>query len=144
MSTTTEPRKRRVHVWLWIVQGLLAAVFLFSGGSKLATPIQVLAEQSHLSGAFMKFIGVCEVLGALGLVLPGVTHIRPGLTPLAAALLVIIMIGATVSTAIVLPALIALPAVVLLLTAFVAYGRWRLAPLDGAAPNVTSRDSLGA
>ena len=133
MSTTTLPRKPRLHVWLWIAQGLLAVVFLFTGGSKLATPLHVLAEQSHLSGAFMKFIGVCEVLGALGLVLPGVTHIRPRLTPLAAALLVIIMIGATVSTAILLPALLPLPVVVLLLTAFVAYGRWRLAPLDGGA-----------
>jgi len=133
MSTRTSSRKPRVHVWLWIVQGLLTLIFLFTGGSKLATPSHVLAEQSHLSGAFMKFIGVCEVLGALGLVLPGVTHIRPGLTPLAAALLVIIMIGATVSTAILLPSLLALPVVVLLLTAFVAYGRWRLAPLDGAS-----------
>ena len=133
MSSTTELRKPRVHVWLWIVQGVLAALFLFTGGSKLVTPIEVLAAQSHLSGAFMKFIGVCEVLGALGLVLPGVTHIRPGLTPLAAALLVIIMIGATVSTAIMLPSLAALPLVVMLLTAFVAYGRWRLAPLDGRA-----------
>ena len=129
MSTTTLPRQPRVHVWLWIVQGLLAAVFLFTGISKLFTPIHVLAEQSHLSGGFMKFIGVCEVLGALGLVLPGLTHIRPSLTPLAAALLVIIMIGATVSTAILLPSVLALPLVVLLLTAFVAYGRWRLAPL---------------
>lgn len=144
MSTTVEPTKSRVHVWLWIVQGLLAAVFLFTGGSKLATPTEVLAQQSHLSGVFMKFIGVCEVLGALGLILPGVTHIRPGLTPLAAALLVIIMIGATVSTAIMLPKLIALPFVVLLLTAFVAYGRWRLAPLDGARRTVASRGSLGA
>jgi len=86
----------------------------------------------------MKFIGVCEVLGALGLILPGVTHIRPGLTPLAAALLVIIMIGATVSTAILLPSLLALPVVVLLLTAFVAYGRWRLAPLDGRVAHEAS------
>ena len=138
MSSTTELRRPRVHVWLWIAQGLLAALFLFTGGSKLVTPTQVLAAQSHLSGAFMKFIGVCEVLGALGLVLPGVTHIRPGLTPLAAALLVIIMIGATVSTAILLPSLLALPVVVLLLTAFVAYGRWRLAPLDGRVAHEAS------
>ena len=86
----------------------------------------------------MKFIGLCEVLGALGLVLPGVTHIRPGLTTLAAALLVIIMIGATVTTAIEVPSLFALPFVVLLLTAFVAYGRWRLAPLDTAVRNAAS------
>ena len=138
MSTATVPRRPRVHVWLWIVQGLLAAVFLFTGGTKLATPIQVLAQQSPLPGGFMKFIGVCEVLGALGLVLPGLTHIRPGLTPLAAALLVIIMIGATVSTAMMLPKLIPLPLVVLLLTAFVAYGRWRMAPLDGAAMETRS------
>ena len=133
MSTATLPRKPRVHVWLWIAQGLLTLVFLFSGGSKLAMPAHVLAEQSHLPGGFMKFIGVCEVLGALGLVLPGVTHIRPWLTPLAAGLLVIIMIGATVSTAILLPAVLPLPVVVLLLCVFVAYGRWRLAPLDGGA-----------
>ena len=139
MSSTTEPKKSRVHVWLWIVQGLLAAVFLFSGGSKLAMPTEALAAQSHMSGVFMKFIGLCEVLGGLGLVLPGLTHIRPGLTTLAAALLVIIMIGATVITAIMVPSLLALPAVVLMLTAFVAYGRWRLAPLNGA-----SRQSLGA
>ena len=130
MSTATSPRKPRVHLWLWIAQALLAVVFLFTGGSKLAMPANVLAQQSHLPGGFMKFIGVCEVLGALGLILPGVTHIRPGLTPLAAALLVIIMIGATVSTAILLPAVLPLPALVLLLTAFVAYGRWRLAPLE--------------
>ena len=144
MSTTISPRKPRVHLWLWIAQGVLAVVFLFSGGSKLATPIQVLAEQSHLPGAFMKFIGVCEVLGGLGLVLPGLTHIRPGLTPLAAALLAVIMIGATVDTAIVLPSVLPIPFVALLLTAFVAYGRWRLAPLDATARNVTARQSLGA
>lgn len=137
MSTTISPRRPRVHVWLWIVQGLLALVFLFSGGSKLVTPSDVLAQQSHLPVAFMKFIGVCEVLGAVGLVLPGLTHIRPGLTTLAAALLVVIMIGATVITAIVFPSLFALPFVVLLLTAFVAYGRWRMAPLDGTARNAS-------
>jgi DoxX-like protein len=137
MSSTMELRRPRIHLWLWIVQGLLAVLFLFTGGSKLAMPIEVLAAQSHLPGAFMKFIGVCEVLGGLGLVLPGLTRIRPGLTPLAAALLVPIMIGATVSTAILMPSLIALPAIVLLLTAFVAYGRWRLAPL-GTTPIAAS------
>ena len=130
MATTTVPTKPRVHLWLWIVQGLLATLFLFTGVSKLAMPTDVLAQQSHLPGLFMKFIGVCEVLGAFGLILPGLTHIRPWLTPLAAALLVIIMIGATVSTAIMLPSVLPLPAIVLLLTAFVAYGRWRLAPLE--------------
>jgi hypothetical protein len=118
---------------LWIVQVLLAVVFLFTGGSKMAMPANVLAAQSHLPGAFMKFIGVCEILGALGLVLPGLFHVRPVLTPLAAACLVVIMIGATVSTAILMPVALPLPVIVGLLTAYVAYGRWRLAPLDGSA-----------
>jgi len=129
MSSPALPRRNRTNLWLWIVQVLLALVFLFTGGSKLATPTEVLAAQSHLPGLFMKFIGVCEVLGALGLILPGLFHVWPQLTPLAAACLIIIMIGATVSTAILLPVALPMPVIVGLLTAFVAYGRWRLAPL---------------
>jgi uncharacterized membrane protein YphA (DoxX/SURF4 family) len=117
---------------LWIIQGLLAALFLFAGGTKLILPIDVLTSmgspnQIPLPGWFVRFIGVAEVLGALGLILPGLLHIRPGLTPLAAIGLVIIMIGATVITLAggdVAPALI--PLLVGLLSAFVAYGRWRL------------------
>ena len=133
MSSSQPPRRNRTNLWLWIVQVLLALLFLFTGGTKMATPTEVLAAQSHLPGVFMKFIGVCEILGALGLVLPGLFHIRPQLTALAASCLIPIMIGATVSTAILVPALLPLPVIVLLLTAFVAYGRWRLAPLDRSA-----------
>jgi len=112
---------------LWIAQGLLAALFLFAGGMKLVLPFAELTRQMPLPGLFMRFIGVAEVLGAIGLILPGLLRIRPGLTPLAAAGLVIIMIGATVVTLTggsVAMALI--PLVVGLLSAFVAYGRWRL------------------
>src|SRR5688500_3548997 len=116
---------------LWIIQALLAMTFLFAGGTKLVLPIEVLTSmgspnQIHLPGLLLRFIGVCEVLGALGLILPGVLRIRPILTPLAAAGLVIIMIGATALTFAadgVGPALV--PFVVGLLAAFVAYGRWR-------------------
>lgn len=133
MSSSASPRKSRTSLWLWIVQVLLAVVFLFTGGSKMAMSTAVLATQSHLPGAFMKFIGVCEILGAFGLILPGLFHVWPRLTPLAAACLVVIMIGAIVSTAILMPVALPLPVVVGLLTAYVAYGRWRLAPLDGSA-----------
>src|SRR5881397_4328576 len=83
---------------LWIVQALLAAVFLFAGGAKLVLPLDKLTGPVAVPGWFLRFIGVCEVLGAIGLILPGLLRIRPGLTPLAAAGLVIIMIGATVLT----------------------------------------------
>ena len=120
---------------LWIVQVLLALLFLFAGGMKLVLPIEELTAQMPLSGLFLQFIGVAEVLGALGLVLPGFLRVRPGLTPLAAAGLVIIMIGATVITPMVMDAALALmPLVVGLLAALVAYGRWRLAPLRGRSP----------
>jgi hypothetical protein len=94
------PRRPVKPVALWIVQGLLAALFLFAGGFKLATPMADLARVSPLPAGFLKFIGVCEVLGALGLVLPGLFRVRRGLTPLAAAGLVVIMLGAVVVTVI--------------------------------------------
>ncbi len=109
---------------LWIVQGLLALIFLFAGGIKLVLPLEAMTEQMPLPGLFLRFIGVAEVLGAIGLILPGLLRIRPVLTPLAAAGLVLIMIGAVVLTLAggdVAPALI--PLVVGLLSAFVAYGR---------------------
>ena len=116
---------------LWIVQGLLALVFLFAGGVKLVMPIEEMTKQVPLPGLFLRFIALCEVLGALGLVLPGLLRIRPGLTPLAAAGLTIIMIGATVVTLMTADIATALvPLAVGLLSAFVAYGRWRLAPLS--------------
>lgn len=119
---------------LWIVQVLLALMFLFAGGTKLVIPPDVLASmgspnQIPLPGWFVRFIGVVEVLGAFGLLLPGLLRIKPWLTPLAAAGLVVIMIGATVLN-IVADGVAAgvVPLVIGLLAAFVAYGRWRLAP----------------
>jgi uncharacterized membrane protein YphA (DoxX/SURF4 family) len=111
---------------LWTVQVLLALLFLFAGVMKLVLPLEKLTGPVPLPGLFVRFIGVVEVLGAIGLIVPGLLRIRPGLTPLAAAGLVIIMIGAvpvTLAGGDVAPALI--PLVVGLLAAFVAYGRWR-------------------
>ncbi len=109
---------------LWTIQALLAAIFLFSGVMKLVLPIEALTQQMALPGLFLRFLGVAEVCGAIGLVLPGLLKIAEGLTPLAASGLLIIMTGATVLTITsvgVVPAL--LPIVVGLLAATVAYGR---------------------
>ena len=114
---------------LWIVQALLAVLFLFAGGMKLVMPIAEMTKEVPLPGWFLRFLGVSEVLGGIGLILPGLLRIRPGLTPLAAAGLVIIMIGAVVITLSIGSVTMALiPLVTGLLAAFVAYGRWRLAP----------------
>ena len=118
-----------MNIALWIIQALLAALFLFGGVAKLVMPMQEL-EATGMPGPFMRFIAVAETLGGLGLILPGLLRIRPGLTPLAAAGLVIIMIGATVITLRTVSVAGALmPFVVGILAAFVAYARWRVAPL---------------
>ncbi len=114
---------------LWIAQGVLAAVFLFAGGIKLVLPLEEMTKQMPMPGLFLRFVAVCEVLGAIGLILPGLLHVRLGLTPLAAAGLVMIMIGATVATLVTAGMAMALiPLVVGVLAALVAYGRWRLTP----------------
>lgn len=82
----------------WIAQALLALLFLFAGSMKFVMSGEDLTKDTDLSVAFLRFIGACEVLGAAGLVLPGILGIWRGLTPLAASGLVIIMIGAVVVT----------------------------------------------
>jgi hypothetical protein len=117
---------------LWAIQILLALLFLLAGGAKFVIPVDQMIRgmpAALASGSFIHFIGICEVLGGLGLVLPGLLRIKPGLTPLAASGLVIIMIGAA---AISIPqgvAMVVFPLLTGILAAFVAYGRWRIAPL---------------
>jgi uncharacterized membrane protein YphA (DoxX/SURF4 family) len=117
---------------LWIIQALLGLLFLLSGGMKFVISVaEMTKDMPSMPGWFLHFIGVMEILGGLGLVLPSLLRIRPGLTPLAAAGLVIIMIGATVITFTTMGVgAAALPLIVGILCAFVAYGRWRLEPLS--------------
>jgi uncharacterized membrane protein len=112
---------------LWIVQGLLAAAFLLAGVPKLVMSAAQLTAPGPIQVpvALVRFIGVCEILGAIGLILPGLTRIRTGLTPLSAGGLVIIMIGATVTNIVNgLAALAMTTAVLGLMAAFVVWGRW--------------------
>lgn len=118
-----------MNIVLWIIQILLALLFLFAGGMKLVTPADTLQAQAppeaiRFSQWFMTFIGVVEVLGGLGLILPGITRKWKGLTALAAVGLTILMIGAVVVSVMsggVMAGLV--PLITGLLCAFVAYGR---------------------
>ena len=87
-----------MNIALWIVQGLAAAMFLMVGSMKLMRSKEQMAEQMGWAEDFsqgqIRGIGVLEILGALGLILPGLTGILPILTPLAAVGLVIIQVGA--------------------------------------------------
>ena len=116
---------KKANVALWIVQVLLAALFLFAGVAKFVmTPEQMDQGTVHLPIQFIRFIGTCEVLGPLGLILPGLFKIKPGLTPLASGGLVVIMLGATTVTLFGGLGVAALfPLAVGIFAAIVAYGR---------------------
>jgi uncharacterized membrane protein YphA (DoxX/SURF4 family) len=128
MSTSTARTANRV---LWTAQTLAALLFLFAGAMKFIMPAeQMQSGPISLPITFIHFIGICECLGAIGLVLPSLTRIRPELTPLAAAGLTIIMVGATaISVAAAGAAAGTFPAVVGIVTAAIAYGRTRLVPV---------------
>lgn len=134
-TTTTITHSRKTNALLWTIQGLLALTFLFAGGMKLASPMAALAQQAPmLPPLFLKFIGLCEAAGALGLILPGLVRVGRGLTSLAAAGLVIIMTGATIITAAgghIGGAVV--PCVVGLLAAVIAYQRRQPARIAGAS-----------
>jgi uncharacterized membrane protein YphA (DoxX/SURF4 family) len=121
-----------MDIALWIVQGLLAVMFLMAGGMKAMRPKEELAERmpfvNDVSSGVVKTIGILEVLGAIGLVLPWATGILPWLTPVAAIGLVLTMIGAAIThfRRGEYPN-IGSNVVLLLLAAFVAYGRFALA-----------------
>lgn len=115
---------KRANAALWTVQGLLALLFLFAGGMKQVMPAEALSAQAGLPGAFMRFIGVAELTGALGLVLPGLLRVKRGLTPAAAVGLLVIMAGATVVSLLRMGPLAAIPPIVVgVLLVTVARGR---------------------
>ena len=121
---------RRINVAIWTVQVLLACLFVFAGGAKLVLPIAEMTKQFPLPGLFLRFLGVVELAGALGLILPSMLRIRPYLTPLAAGGLVIVMSGATAISMVggsVAPAIP--PFVIGCLAGLVLYARTRVVPI---------------
>jgi len=89
---------KALGIALWAAQMILAALFLFAGVMKFVMPVEEMTRGSSIPGSFFHFIGVMEVLGGIGLVLPSLLRISPFLTPVAACGLVIIMAGATVTS----------------------------------------------
>ena len=122
-----------MNLALWATQALLAVAFGLVGFTKLTQPKETLAQQmgwvADVPSSTVKLIGALEVAGAAGLILPLFTGILPWLTPVAAAGLVLTMIGAMVTHvrrheyANIFPNL-----VLLLLAAFIAYGRFIAVP----------------
>lgn len=135
MSNSSHKALKRT---LWTAQILAALLFLFAGSMKFIMPAEKMQQGPIVfSIAFMHFIGICELLGALGLVLPGISRIQTWLTPLAAAGLTIIMIGATAVTIPTMGAAAAiLPVIVGVVTSWIAYARTRIAPIAPAPRRV--------
>lgn len=133
-ATTTRPG-RALNITLWVLQVLLAAAFVMSGFSKVAMPMTQLATQlpwvTDFPALLVRFIGVAEIAGAIGLILPSLFRVRPSLTPLAALGLVAVMLLASAfhlsrGETMMLPVNLLLAA----LAGFVAWGRSRKAPIQ--------------
>ena len=129
-----QQRSKALHITLWIAQVLLAAMFLMSGFMKLAQPIDQLSKMlpwaAQVPEALVRFIGAAEVLGALGLILPSLLRIKPQLTAWAAIGIAVIMLLATffhISRG--ENGAIGMNLVLALLAAFIAWGRFKKAPI---------------
>jgi hypothetical protein len=120
-----------MNVLLWVLQVLLALAFLAHGLLFLFPPAAMVEQMNAaLPRWFQLFLGVAEVLAAVGLTLPGVTRVQPWLAPSAAAGVMIVMISATIFHLVRGEVSSAIVTVVLLLIAtFVAYMRWRALPI---------------
>src|SRR3954470_15678043 len=128
MSSSSLKTRNRL---LWTAQILVGLLFVFAGSVKFIMPVEKMQQGPIVFPiAFMYFIGVCETLGGLGLILPGVARVATFLTPLAAAGLTIIMVGATTVSILGMGVAAGIfPAVVGVATTWIAYSRTRVAPL---------------
>ena len=128
-----QKKSKGLHISLWVVQVILAALFSYVGLMKIITPVEQfsgneMAIVNFVGIGMTRFIGVSELIGAIGLILPAALRIKPILTPLAASGIATVMILATAYHVYVSepPATI----VLFLLAAFVAWGRFKKAPIE--------------
>lgn len=128
---STSTFARVLNVALWILQALMAALFLWHGQLMAFPPADMVAMiNANIGEGLRMFIGVAEILAAAGLILPALTGILPGLTALAAAGLMLVMSSATVfhlsrgETSSAISA-----AVIFALVTALAYARWKIAPI---------------
>ncbi len=132
--TLARPRNKALHVSLWIVQIMLALAFGFAGFMKLTQPIALLAHgmpwTQVVPAALVRFIGTSELLGAIGLLLPSITRILPRLSALAGLGLTVVMVLA-MAFHVSRGEMYGIPPTLVLglLSAFVAWGRFRKAPI---------------
>jgi uncharacterized membrane protein YphA (DoxX/SURF4 family) len=124
-----------MNITLWILQVLLAAVFAAHGWMLVAPPPELIEIMNQEMGVpFRLVLGIAEMLGAVGILLPGITRVMPRLTEVSAACFAFVSVSATVwhvvrgetSSALITTAL-------LVVTALVAYGRWRVRPIQPRA-----------
>ncbi len=135
MTNTETKKPKALNITLWIVQIILALLFIMTGVVKFTSSIEEQRSQmewpKHVSEGLIHFVGIIEIVGALGLLLPSILKIKPQLTPWAAIGLALIMIFATIlnvsvgETKAIVP-LLSISAIAL----FVAWGRFKKAPIQ--------------
>ncbi len=131
---TEQKKSKALHIGLWVAQGLLAIAFGMAGFMKITMPVEELAKNgmsfvTNYGIGTVRFIGISEVLGALGLLLPAALRIKPILTPLAAVGIAIIMVLAT-SYHVTHNEPFAPTIILFLLASFVAWGRYKISPIQ--------------
>lgn len=132
---TTNQNSKVLHIALWVAQAFLAATLGMAGFMKTTAPLEQLAQNgmtfvNDFGAGMVRFIGISELLGAIGLILPSALRIKPVLTPLAAVGIAVIMVLGTgyhlMHSEPFAPALVFLGMAV-----FVAWGRFVKAPIQG-------------
>ena len=131
---TTQKNNKTINISLWIAQGLLAAMFIMAGAMKATQPLEALAESlpwvTTTQLALVRFIGISELLGGIGLLLPSILRIKPSLTVWAAVGLAVVMVlAAGFHASRGEFSAIGANAMFMAIAAFIAWGRSKKAPI---------------